>query len=810
MPYSLPNNTTFSKENPPQFSHLEKSFAEFVNLNQWVASDGEGVPYIPFKGGNASSSDPRTWVKFPEAKKYCLGNPPFLPAIALQDSGLCIFDLDNVIDDSGAIEPWAQEIVDQTNSYTETSRSGRGIHIVCRGKKPGRRCRSSNKDKFEIYDGGHSKFITLTGNVLGNRAIINSPSDEIILDIYNKHLPDDESAEYSWTKSPLLSDEEVISHCSKAKNREKFKTLFTKGDISAYDNDASAADFALVLILAFYTQDEEQLFKIFKESALYKPGREKKWAREDYRKKTIQRALARLTQTWQPSQEKETKSSTVGTWENPAPIALQEDLDIPFPIECLPKIMRDAVMEVSRSVQVDPAMAVIPALGMLALQVGKKAIVEEKEGLEHYGSLFLVCIMKQVERKSEVYKRLITPIRKAIKEEEDEYKNQMISVQASNETLDEQIKAVKSQMKTPKEGETIESLRTKMTNLMLEKKELPVSPQNWVDDVTPERLQQLLKIHGEVYGLFSSEGRGVLHRIRDKDDKGGSVGKSIYTAATWGDPFGRSRVGKDGKSEDIYLDSPALTVVLFVQEDVWAEFSSDQTMRQNGTLSRICAVNPPSRVGSRLEQDGEESFDFEKIKPFTDAVINIHKWKPKNIVCTQLSKEAHCARRNFYNDLERESGQDGKYGDVADIVGRGCSLTARIALDLAVLDAASRDKLGENLPSITEEQWLNAQAIEECFLSYGIDAQRRHSHTGREYVLQKAARWLLKHIRTESEIRLTQLKKFVRGLTDENLKTIIDGLKGAGWLKEGEPTQRGLPSFQINPKIAVWSKEVDL
>src|SRR5829696_9432087 len=90
--------------------------------------------------------------------------------------------------------------------------------------------------------------------------------------------------------SPAPSDEDVIEKCRAAKNAAKFSDLFDHGDVHAHHGgDASVADLALLGILAYWTQDEAQLERLVSSSAL---GWREKWRhRDDYRKRTIKRAL---------------------------------------------------------------------------------------------------------------------------------------------------------------------------------------------------------------------------------------------------------------------------------------------------------------------------------------------------------------------------------------------------------------------------------------------------------------------------------------------------------------------------------------
>src|SRR5215208_955449 len=94
----------------------------------------------------------------------------------------------------------------------------------------------------------------------------------------------------STSGSTTPSDEAVIEKCRAAENAAKFSDLYDAGDVDRYHGgDDSVADLALLGILAFWTQDEVQLERLFSSSAL---GRRGKWRdRPDYRRRTITKAL---------------------------------------------------------------------------------------------------------------------------------------------------------------------------------------------------------------------------------------------------------------------------------------------------------------------------------------------------------------------------------------------------------------------------------------------------------------------------------------------------------------------------------------
>ncbi len=134
--------------------------------------------------------------------------------------------------------------------------------------------------------------------------------------LVRKYLSDPEPEPNGHAKhSPLeASDEEILALCRKARNAAKFADLYDAGDTARYDGDDSSADLALMSILAFYTQDPAQLERLFSSSVL---GRRQKWSRADYRRRTIDKALGNLRETYTPSRSPRTSSNTANIPNSP-------------------------------------------------------------------------------------------------------------------------------------------------------------------------------------------------------------------------------------------------------------------------------------------------------------------------------------------------------------------------------------------------------------------------------------------------------------------------------------------------------------
>ena len=116
---------------------------------------------------------------------------------------------------------------------------------------------------------------------------------------------------------PELSDEEVIGVRRKARNAAKFSDLYDAGDTSSHEGDESRVDLALMSMFAFCTQDVVQLERLFDGSAL---GQRPKWRnRPDYRRRTIDKALRDLRETYTPRQHKRAATSADNSDNSDAP-----------------------------------------------------------------------------------------------------------------------------------------------------------------------------------------------------------------------------------------------------------------------------------------------------------------------------------------------------------------------------------------------------------------------------------------------------------------------------------------------------------
>jgi hypothetical protein len=100
--------------------------------------------------------------------------------------------------------------------------------------------------------------------------------------------------------SPALSDDEIIKKASSARNNgQKFSTLWS-GNWNKIFASQSEADSSLVFLLAFYSKDAGQLDRIFRRSGLMRDKWDEKHGDKTYGQMTIDNALEKVTEQYQP------------------------------------------------------------------------------------------------------------------------------------------------------------------------------------------------------------------------------------------------------------------------------------------------------------------------------------------------------------------------------------------------------------------------------------------------------------------------------------------------------------------------------
>ncbi len=567
---------------------------ELRRRRQWVLwryeeRDGKQtkVPYDARTGKKkrASTADSETWSTFGAAVRALELSPSGYDGVGFVFSSgdpYAGVDLDKCRDpETGEIEEWAAEIVASLGGYVEGSPSGTGVHIVVRGEAP-------NKKRGDIEAYSSRRYFTVTGDAIGGAGVPASlPERQAELDsLTRRHLLAEDPATgrepsrrsgggggYQFVADEKLSDEEVLSLCRKAENAAKFSDLYDAGDTSAYDEDDSRADLALLGIIKFYTQDPAQLERLFGGSAL---GDRPKWRnRPDYRRGTIAEALSELGETYTPPRHKTGTHSDIPTFrrfpvEGGAPR---------FPTDVLPAPVARLVDEAAAAIGCPPDAIGLAALVVMGAAIGNSRVIRPKsvwtEGAVIYGAVIADSGEKKtasINAAAGVVSELGLKLEREHEKKLDEHARELREYEVDKRD------AAKQGMPAPPPPRP------------------PVEERVHVNDTTIEALIPILKDNPRGVLLERDELVGWANAM-DQYKSGGKGAERQFWLSAWSNKG--TKVDRKGQSRPLSVGRPFVSVVGSIQPEVLSEISDG---RQDGMMERFL-FSYPDTINSHWTDD---------------------------------------------------------------------------------------------------------------------------------------------------------------------------------------------------------------
>lgn len=236
------------------------------------------LPINPATNRAASVTDPDTWVTFAEAcyayAQSLKTDDPYsgIGFVLTKGDPFCFLDLDDTHGDAGAAEE-QRALFNRFDSYSEVSPSGQGLHIIVKGEVPyGRR-----RAHIEVYSS--ERYMTMTGDTYHDRPI--EERQELLTDLWQQMGGADFELVVPESKDQKEDDQVILERARNAVNGEKFSSLW-QGDWTSIYPSQSEADFALVDIIAFYTQNKEQISRLFLQSELGQRSKARRQGYQDY------------------------------------------------------------------------------------------------------------------------------------------------------------------------------------------------------------------------------------------------------------------------------------------------------------------------------------------------------------------------------------------------------------------------------------------------------------------------------------------------------------------------------------------------
>ncbi|MGI8411459.1 MAG: hypothetical protein ACR2QA_02995 [Solirubrobacteraceae bacterium] len=178
----------------PRFDAIPPELRALSRWVIWTAAPKAGgkiskIPHNARSGVTCNAHDEAHWSTFDQARAgYRRFNAAGVGFDLNEDLGIVGIDLDDALDERGQVRPWAQAIVDELDSYTERSPSGRGLRIFCWGglTVDGR----NNGNGVEMYCAG--RYLTCTGHHLEGTPLVVEARDFEARDLFARLFDDEQ------------------------------------------------------------------------------------------------------------------------------------------------------------------------------------------------------------------------------------------------------------------------------------------------------------------------------------------------------------------------------------------------------------------------------------------------------------------------------------------------------------------------------------------------------------------------------------------------------------------------------------------
>lgn len=262
--------------------------AELRERDQWlgwmyVERNGKQtkVP-LSARGGLGRSNDPATWSSYRDALSILRADG--VGFVLSRDDPYVGLDIDDVISPSGRIHPVAAQIMSTVGGYQEFSVSGRGLHVLVRGRIARNRSTKKTPWHAELALFSSGKFFTCSGDGRGQITDAQAGLDALLAEFFPVRAA---SAPVASPKPFSDDDRHIVDLLLMWPESARLWA----GDTADHAGDHSAADLALCSKLAKLTgNDPKRIDDLFRRSGLYRDKWNRPLGDSTYGQQTIQRA----------------------------------------------------------------------------------------------------------------------------------------------------------------------------------------------------------------------------------------------------------------------------------------------------------------------------------------------------------------------------------------------------------------------------------------------------------------------------------------------------------------------------------------
>ena len=390
-----------------------------------------------------------------------------------------------------------------------------------------------------------------------------------------------------------------------------------------------------------------------------------------------------------------------------------------FPVEALPPIIRDAVLEHQKYGKQDISLVVVAALTQVSLAA--QGLVNVRRNAQIVGpiSLYFAAIVPSGERKSTADAAFSKAAKEwqiekldAFRKENQSYKDDLCLWETKKTGLQNKLKAA---VDKPAKAAEYTAL---LEDVLKQKPTPPVCPQLLYTDINQQTLSVVLASNRPSAGLISDEG-GLFVGSNGMAPEA-CLGFFAFLNTLWdGTEYNRHRLNM----QDARLVGRRFTCSLMMQPSVMRHLMSmgKGMGRDIGFLARMFMIQPTPTAGTRDYQEPPETLPHlgtfsRRIRALLDTPLPVDeqasdgRLMPPSLKLNDAAKDQWV---DYYHEVEYAMKPYGNLVEIQDFASKSAENAARLAACFHVFERSIDDIIHENTMhnAITCARWFLREAL---------------------------------------------------------------------------------------------------
>jgi putative DNA primase/helicase len=388
-----------------------------------------------------------------------------------------------------------------------------------------------------------------------------------------------------------------------------------------------------------------------------------------------------------------------------APPAISPDL--------LPTWLGEMAAAVAHATATPPDMAVMFALGVVAICVQRRYVVAPKgDDYTEPLSLWVLVSMLSGSRKSAVVAHLKAPLDEWEQRERLALLTHVAQRNRERQAVDELVARMMRDLAKVDDPAERRKRLAEIAEIERQKPDELFFPELYGSEPTPEAVQRELVKQGERFAVLSDEG-GVLAILGGIYSGGkGRANNDVFLQGHAGSGLRVHRAGR----EPLFIEQAAISLVLAIQPGILCEVAENQAFRHTGLIARFLPALPASNIGRRDVRRSSAIAPAIK-RRYHEGILGLlagRKAYADDPVRLDFTEPAREAWFDFAEEIERQQGDGQRFESIRDWTGKLPGAVARIA---ALIELA---EMGGNADGVSLCSAERAVELGRCLIEHAL------------------------------------------------------------------------------------------